>query len=314
MSGRWYVSFHGGEARHDWNNLHAFSAAGDHLGKLLAADDLPDGSRLREVRGFAFGPDGDLYVANAWQDRSQILRFGGQADATGRHPCRAVFVERHKSNPGLAHPFHVAFGPDGHLYVPSQDTNLVGGYRGPLAANGHPGDPLPHPPALDGWPEGTFHPGTFVPSADRVPGGLEAVRHVLFISGRLFVADRTGAIKVFDAATGAPLQTFAGPWLATPVHLLAWASRQVLLIGDRDRASVIALDPSTGEAAPLVRPGAGGLRTPAGLAWGPDGLLYVADRTGRAVRRYDPETGRVAGPPLVERLPDEPEFLLWVPA
>ena len=312
--GRWYLSFHGGEGKDAWNNLHAFSAVGEPLAKVLEAHGLPDGVALRELRGFAFGPDGDLYVANAYKGSSQIIRFGGERGERGRHPFRAVFAERHHANPGLAHPFHVAFGPDGHLYVPSQDTDVVGRYYGPRAAEGKPGDPMPVPPALRSWPEGTFHPGTFVPSDRHVADGLKAVRHVLFgPDGHLYVADRAaGTVNAYDPATGHRLRTYAEPPLRTPVHLLAWPAEGLLLVGDRDAGTIVALDPASGAAETRVAAKVGGLETPAGLAWGPDGLLYVADRTGRRVLRFDPASGRPAGPPLVDHLPDEPEFIAWV--
>lgn len=312
--GRWYCSFHGGEGGHAWNNLHAFSAAGEPLGTVLESHGLPHGIELRELRGFAFGPDGHLYVANAFKDQSQILQFGGEPDRQGRHPFQAVFSEHHHTNPGLAHPFHVAFGPDGHLYVPSQDTDVVGRYCGPRSDHGQPGAPMPVSPALDGWPAGTFHPGTFVPSARHVEGGLKAVRHVLFgADGRLYVADRAaGAVNAYDAETGRAVQSYRSRHLRTPVHLLTWPERGLLLVGDRDAGTVVALDPTSGDMTPRVAARAGGLETPAGLAWGPEGLLYVADRTGRRVIRFDPATGQPVAPPLLEHLPDEPEFILWV--
>src|SRR3954451_18670627 len=130
MAQVWYVTFHGGDEDEAWNNIHVFSLDGKPLGKALATHSLPDDLELRELRGFAFGPDGDLYVANAYKGASQVLRFAGQPGADGKHAFREVYVERHADNPGLHHPFDVTFGPDGHLYVPSQDTNVVGRYFG----------------------------------------------------------------------------------------------------------------------------------------------------------------------------------------
>ncbi len=312
--GRWYVSFHGGDDPHDRNNLHGYDGRGSHLGKLLSHEGLPDGAHLRELRGFAFGPDGDLYVANAWKGDSQVLRFAGTPGPDGRHAPRGVFTRRDDANPGLDHPFHVAFGPDGNLFVPSQDSGIVGRYQGPGGAA--PGAPMPHPPALRGVAPGKLHPGTFVASARHDPDGLRTVRHVLFgPDGLLWVADREGdRVSGYDPATGARVRTHRSHSFAAPIHLLAWPERGALLVGSRDGHGVVALDPATGDVSPLVAHGAGGLREPSGLAWGPDGLLYVASRTGRAVLRFDPATGAPVGKPFLADLPDEPEFLLWTPA
>ena len=78
------------------------------LGKALDTHTLPDDLDLRELRGFAFGPDGDLYVANAYKDASQVLRFAGKPGADGKHLFQKVYSEQHKANPGLAHPFDLA--------------------------------------------------------------------------------------------------------------------------------------------------------------------------------------------------------------
>ena len=73
---RWYLSFHGGEGTHERNNIHAYDLAGNHLGKALAHEGLPDGLELRELRGFAFGPDGDLYVEVRVEPDDRFIRDG----------------------------------------------------------------------------------------------------------------------------------------------------------------------------------------------------------------------------------------------
>jgi DNA-binding beta-propeller fold protein YncE len=309
----WYVSFHGGDDPQDRNNIHAYDEAGAHVGKMLDGDDLPDGMRLRELRGFAFGPDGDLYVANAWKGQSQILRFAGTPGAKGRHAFREVFSAGERSDAALAHPFDVAFGPDGHLFVPNQDSDIVARYFGPAASDGQPGSPMPHPPAVAGIGK-PVPPGTFVPSAKHADHGLKAVRHAIFgHDGHLYVADRDrDAVNCYDRETGALLQTFRHDRLAAPVHLLPWPERNALLVGSRDRGTVISLDLASGEARDLLD-GDSGLKAPSGLAWGPDGLLYVADRTGRAILRYAPDDGARRGI-FLEGLGDQPEFIAWVDA
>jgi DNA-binding beta-propeller fold protein YncE len=310
---RWRITFHGGADARGRNNMHAYTLDGQSLGPVLADDALPHHVRLRELRGFEIGPDGLLYVANASKERSQILRFQGAVDRHGRHRFVDVFTEGHRHNSGLEHPFMVAFSPDGHLFVPSQDTRVVTRYFGPEAREGEPGAPMPRPPALRDIPADALHPGTFVPSERHASTGVRAIRAVRFgADGRLYVADpKANRIRQYDATTGAWMRDFADPALVTPIHLLALPDDGRILVGSRDTHAVLALDPARGAFATVVPPGAGGLRAPAGLAFGPDGSLYVASRTGRSILRFDPATGAPAGP-FLRDLPDEPEFIALV--
>jgi glucose/arabinose dehydrogenase len=325
----WYVTFHGGEPskrdpRHKaetpgtrsraWNNIHVFALDGAPLGKALDTHTLPDGLDLRELRGFVFGPDGDLYVANAYKDASQVLRFAGTPAADGKHPFREVYVEQHKTNPGLAHPFDLAFGPDAHLYVPSQDTNIVGRYYGPRATEGKAGTPMPHPRALQDADTKHLLPGTFIPSQKHAPSGLRTVRGAIFgPDGDLYVADRDAAcIKRYDGGSGALRREYRHQHLTTPVHLTFRAHDGALLAGSRDGDAVFAIDPETAAVTTLVAPGAGGLRAPAGMAFGPDGMLYVGSRETRQILRFDASAGKPDSAPFIDDLDDFPEFIALV--
>jgi len=66
MPKEWYVSFHGGEEETALNNIHVYSTEGERLRKALNKKSLPAGIKLRELRGFIFGPDHNLYVVNAY--------------------------------------------------------------------------------------------------------------------------------------------------------------------------------------------------------------------------------------------------------
>jgi DNA-binding beta-propeller fold protein YncE len=310
---RWYVSFHGGDDADSWNNIHSFDPEGKPTGKMLAADDLPHGLELRELRGFAFGPDGDLYVANAYRNASQVLRFGGKPGDDGRHRFRDVYVEQHHANPGLSHPFDVSFGPDGHLYVPSQDTNLVGRYFGPGATDDERGKPMPVAQALAAATS-DVPPGTFVASEKHVPHGIRAVRRTVFGPlDTLFVADRdANSVKRYDGTTGAFLREYQDDALVTPVHLLWDAKNGRLLVGSRDANAIFAIDPDSGAILPFVKAGAGGLRGPAGMAFGPDDAFYVCSRETKQILRFDPRTGEPDRSPFIDGLEDFPEFIVAI--
>ncbi len=316
--GRWYITFHGGDDAHEWNNIHVFDLDGKPLGKALDTHTIPDGIKLRELRGFAFGPDGDLYVANAWQDASQVLRFAGTPDAEGKHAFQAVFVEQHKTNPGLAHPFDVVFGADGHVYIPSQDSNVVGRYFGPTATAGEPGAPMPLPKALRDADPKHILPGTFVASHkhDPSPAGVRTVRRAVFgPGGDLFVVDRDAdSVKRYHGGSGAFQREYRHDDLTKPVHAAFRPSDGALLVGSRDGNAILTIDIASGEIATLVASGAGGLRAPAGMAFGPDGSLYVASRESRQILRFDAESGEADTAPFIDRLEDFPEFIALVPA
>jgi DNA-binding beta-propeller fold protein YncE len=311
---RWYITFHGGDGPHEWNNIHVYDLNGKPLGKALDTHSVPNDLELRELRGFAFGPDGDLYVANAHRDDSQVLRFAGEPDAEGKHAFREVYVERRAANPGLHHPFDVAFGPDRNLYVPSQDSNLVGRYYGPHASEGAPGAPMPQPEALREAEGKNPPPGTFVPSEEHVPTGVRAVRRAIFgPEGDLYVADRDAdSVKRYHGRSGKLRREYRQRHLQAPVHLLFRATDGALLVGSRDQHAIFAIDTASGETVTLIEPGAGGLQAPAGMAFGHDGKLYVCSRETKQILRYDAKTGEPDSVPFIDDLEDFPEFIALV--
>jgi sugar lactone lactonase YvrE len=308
---RWLVSFHGGEDRTGWNNLHAYDTSGRPLGKVLDSTGLPNHIHLRELRGFVFDASGDLYVSNAWQGGSHVLRFSGRLNDQGRHEFVDIFVYHHPSNPGLSHPFDVTFGPDGHLFVPSQDTNVVGRYFGPAAESGTAGMPMPVPLAVRDLAIPDVLPGTFVPSKRHADHGLLAVRGSVFDKqGDLYVADRDdNAVKAYDGRDGKHIRTYHDHQLAAPIHLLPHPDGQRMLVGSRDRHAVVVIDLESGEIQDFIAPNHGGLHSPSGMAIGADEMLYVASRDTHQVLRYDLGNGKPDRKPFLDKLHDAPEFL-----
>jgi DNA-binding beta-propeller fold protein YncE len=310
MKKEWYISFHGGAERRELNNIHVYSLDGRKVRKALDEDSIPENVELRELRGYAFGPDGDLYIANAFRDYSQVLRFSRKLDRHGQHNFREVFVKSHPArNPGLSHPFSLAFHRNGNLYVTSQNTSLVLRYHGPDSTPGLPGTPMPLPPALAKITSAPFPPGTFCASAKQASYGLTVVREATFANRLLFVADRgADCVNKFDPVTGAYRgRLVAHGLIDKPIHLAA--SGDALYIGNRGNESVVKCDLRTERISPFIAPRAGGLKNPSGLAFGDDGYLYVASRSSRQILRYRLENGAPARRPFIDNLQDEPQFI-----
>jgi hypothetical protein len=315
MPKEWYISFHGGEEEDTLNNIHVYSTEGERLRKALNKKSLPAGIKLRELRGFVFGPDQNLYVVNAYFKYSQILKFNGKLNENGQHDFAQVFVKRHADNPGIDHPFNVAFDSEGDLYVSSQNTNLIARYHGPRSKKGKPGTPMSLPESLH-LEKAAFPPGTFVPSSKLASHGLLEVRAVIFArNNEMFVADRAAdCVRIYEARTGRHLRNL-GPQndqLDRPIHLLLSPDGRYLLIGSGGKDSILRHDLREGSTNLFVEPKSAGLDGPAGMAFGDDGFLYVASRNSKQILRYGGIDGRAQGKPFINDLADNPEFLMLV--
>ena len=218
-------------------------------------------------------------------------------------------------NPGIDHPFNLAFDSEGDLYVSSQNTSLIARYHGPGSKKGKPGTPMPLPESLH-LEKADFPPGTFVPSAKLASNGLLEVRAVIFApNNEMFVADRAAdCVRIYEARTGRHLRNL-GPQsdqLDRPIHLLLSPDGRYLLIGSGGKDSILRHDLRQGSTNVFVEPKSAGLNGPAGMAFGDDGFLYVASRNSKEILRYGGIDGRPRGKPFINDLADNPEFLMLV--
>jgi hypothetical protein len=169
------------------------AATGAFLGIFVA----PGSGGLDCPWGLVFGPDGHLYVANFDDDPATIasvLRYHGQTGA-----FLGAFVA--PGSGGIDGPEGLTFGPDGNLYVASNN--------GVLRYNGSTGAFL----------------GVFVPTGS---GGLASPADVVFgPDSHLYVADGTAPaasnVLRYNGSTGAFLGVFVptgSGGLMTPTKLL----------------------------------------------------------------------------------------------
>lgn len=156
------------------------------------ADFVPSGFQgLAHPQGIAFGPDGDLYVANS--SGGNVLRFDGATGAAmPSHGNGAEFVAAGAG--GLATPTGVAFGLDGDLYVSDLGQDFVGSV---LRYNAQAGEfidtfvgHLQTPEAIVFGPDGNLYVG----AEKLVTVGLDTYSEP--------------TIQRFDGLTGTPLPAF----------------------------------------------------------------------------------------------------------
>jgi hypothetical protein len=93
MPKEWYISFHGGDEKTSLNNIHVYSTDGKKLRKALNKKSIPQGITLRELRGFAFGPDKES-VVNAYFEYSEVLKFNGALNGWAARLCRCFCKPR----------------------------------------------------------------------------------------------------------------------------------------------------------------------------------------------------------------------------
>jgi NHL repeat len=163
-----YVSFSGESPDNAVRNVYALNTDGKTVSTQVLG---PGPEPYHGLRGMAFGPDGNFYVAqgvdkdhDARKDPSVIFQFSGTPAKDGTLKYLGRFVTP-DSSPGLSHPYQPVFsgGDLGDLYVSSQNANVVTAFYGPKSAS--PGKPMPNSQFLRAkYQKGTFSPGTFVPA------------------------------------------------------------------------------------------------------------------------------------------------------
>ena len=338
----WYVSFDGGDLTDELNvdNVLAYDAGGTpYPSPVLTPGTTGLPLDLRELRGMAFGNDGTFYVVNSFKDDSKILAFGGAVGPDGTRALLGEFSHGYPTdgnNPGIQHPFGLAFDVSGNVLVSSQDSQVVTRLNGPVASSGAPGTPTATASNWCQTSECGFYPGTLVPGADApdqpapppstvgpASGGLKAPRGVAYVSGNntVYVADSTDAsVKAYDGTTGAfkgkVIKSSDG--LAQPVGVAV--HNGILYVTDETNNQVLGLDLITPDVPVqvVVKEHVGGvsLDHPSGLAFDADGALYVASRKGKQVERYELSGDGVRttkAKVFLDHLPDEPEQIVAVP-
>ncbi len=241
------------------------SRFGDEVLRFDAAGNFQSVFARRDLDnpvGLTFGPAGDLYVANAIDNR--IVRYDGASGA-----ALGVFVEL-ANNCGVR---QIQFGPDGHLYVACGSSNRIRRYDG---QSGAPLGLFASDPSLNGPTSFTFGP-----------------------DGDLFAVSVLGnRIVRFDGDSGAFVEIFsAGPHLAGP-HDLSFGPDGRLWVSNAFSTRIVRLDPDSGALFDVFIDDPA-LANPLGMAFTPDGALLVANQSADEVLRYDALTGAPLGPFVV---------------
>ena len=223
-----------------------------------------DGGGIYFPRGLAFGPNGNLFVANEGTDA--VLQFNGTTGA-----FVSTFVPT--GGGGLAAPKGLAFSPDGSTLF--------------VASDSAPCDILRYDAST----------GAFLGGIPGVGGGLTTPWGLTFGSdGDLYVVSAgTASVLRYDGSTGAFIDTFVsgGSGGLTAAQSLTFGPDGNLYVTDSIISGrVMRYDGTTGAFIDtFVAGGSGGLRRPDGLTFGPDGGLYVSSSDTSNVLRYNGATG-----------------------
>jgi len=310
-----FITLHGGkpgETPHK-NNVHAYHKDGTKITSCVL-DETKD-LILDELRSIRLVGK-HLYVVNANQTENSLLCYEGSETSY-------KFISRFASRqtcPGILHPFDFTFDGSGHCFISSQDTNVVTRLR--VSADGKSSNCAPVAPALPA--NGTFLPGTFVPSSVGSlsgaattpvppPAGLEysaqgakkhSVRGLIWANDALYVADQpAGRVKVYDA-TGKFLGQSNS--VESPVHLVTHDG-VLYVTGGNEILSAKLTRPAGDFTLSAMKDLK--IKNASGMAFGDSGHVYVASRTENIILKFDSNFKPMH---FDCKLTDNPEFLLHI--
>lgn len=215
----------------------------------------------RRPWGLAFGPDGNLYVANFGTGSDALVRVAGPFAANAGAATTIV-------DAGVF--FDVAFGPDGQLYASGRgNVRRYDVLTMQLIDEFTSGHPLADVTAIAFGPDGDLYAASF--DSSTTPRA-EIVR--------------------FDGQTGAYVETLATRTDGSIFWDLAFGPNGALFA--TNGANILRFDRCAGRVRAVHNAGVFATRAgamPIAVAFGPDRNLYVSDTTTNAVLRFDGTTG-----------------------
>lgn len=194
-----YATFH-----HEAPNIYKYSRNGCLLDKrvLQGGPKYALTSHLIELRSIVFGKyknESVLYVADAFSDDSYVNVYGS-CDANGKREYLTTAVSTVK-DPGINHPYGIAFDTDLNLYVSSQHTDNVLRFYKDTFKPMH----LPKQMMRSAVYNYNYFPGSFLqfgePNVHDV--SQQGVRDVVAVEGKMWVANEDiDSVYVVDMVTG----------------------------------------------------------------------------------------------------------------
>jgi DNA-binding beta-propeller fold protein YncE len=282
-----YVSF-SGESSSPITNIYAVSPTGAVISENVLA-----GGGYDELRGLAFGPDGNLYVAQAHQANSLILQFAG-APASGGSGLKLMgHFATPTASSGLMHPYQPIFDSNGNLYVSCQDTNVVTAFYGPNSAT--PGKAMPlsiflqrkfEKVAPDGKPkhDPLFNLGTFT-AAFSAKSGVPPFTPIKPEEGGLTSTTVAGTDAVEDDAADA-----AGKKKKPSAHSvrgLAFDDKGYLYVADEGADRVAVFDTDGNFLGAITKSKHHTLSSPVALCFDGSRTLYIGSPGNNTIFTYD---------------------------
>ena len=188
----------------------------------------------------------------------------------------------------------LAVGPDGNIYVASQNTGEI------LRFSGTTGAPLHAPAGIPGGRDGLFSILNGPGHASGQPGPLR-----FGPDGNLYVADFGGStVRVFNGTTGTEFPTPAVTGLGPPGGL-TFAPDGDLYVGNFGTSAIIRVH--NGQKSTFIASGTGPILTPSALLFLQNGDLLIVSMYANAIHRYSAsgaylgEFARIApDPPTVD--------------
>ncbi len=288
----WLIGFHGGGSGIENLRSYSLTTPPTCTNQAVLQVNASGEPGLYELRGFMYDAGGNLYVANANKSNSQVLRFMPASGSTSGYAY--AYDPTFDLTTNLVHPFGLAVGFAGNLYVSNQSTG------------GQGGNVITYYDALN-----TSQLGQYLGT---LPQTFQQLRGIAYDGTYLYAADTTaGTVTQIDAGRA----TIATIPVAAADHLL-YDGTQYLYVGSESNG-VYRYDTQAGGApVPFLSDPSPAIGAVAGFAFGGDGYFYVADRTGNALNRYPldfsvfPPSCQSEGEPFLTGLGDSPEFIeLW---